>query len=95
MDTGNSLPNAFWAKGELYWFLMSGYRYWQVSDVWNGLHGDGGFAACMTAVDGADHGTPNLKSSCAVSVESVVLRGTNGTLAFGSGSPPECSIFTL
>lgn len=68
-----------------------------VSDLWNGLRGDGGYDACMSATDGVDHGKPNLKSECAVSVENVVLRGSgpNGALTFGPGSPEACSVFTV
>merc|ERR1711957_124061 len=66
-----------------------------VSDLWNGLRGDGGYDACMSAADGVDHGKPNMKSECAVSVEDVVLRGSgpNGALTFGPGSPQACSVF--
>merc|ERR1712195_340343 len=68
-----------------------------VSDLWNGLRGDGGYDACMSAADGVDHGKPNMKSECAASVENVVLRGSgpNGALTFGPGSPQACSVFTV
>merc|ERR1711865_338542 len=66
-----------------------------VSDLWNGLNGDAGYAACMSATGGVGHGKPNMKSECAVSVENVVLRGDgpNGALPFGPGSPDSCAIF--
>merc|ERR1711865_541519 len=65
-----------------------------VSDLWNGLRGDGGYDACMSTADSVDHGKPNIKSECAVSVENVVLRGSgpNGALTFGPGSPQACSV---
>ena len=67
------------------------------SDLWNGVSGDAGYAGCMTEVPGVvDKGKPNLKSSCALSVEKIVLRGggANGSLRWGAGSPAKCSALT-
>ena len=69
-----------------------------VSDIWNGVSGDAGYAGCMTEVSaiGLAKGKPNLKSSCAFSVEKITVRGggPNGSLKWGSGSPASCSALT-
>ena len=69
-----------------------------VSDVWNGVSGDAGYAGCMTAVPsiGLDARKPNLKSSCALSVQKITLRGggPNQSLQWGKGSPAECAVLT-
>ena len=69
-----------------------------VSDVWNGVSGDAGYAGCMTAVPdlGLASGQPNLESSCALSVERIVIRGggPNGSLRWGDGSPEKCGALT-
>ena len=69
-----------------------------VSDIWNGVSGDAGYAGCMTAVPsiGLEEGKPNLSSDCAFSVERIVLRGggLNGTLQWGAGSPTSCAVLT-
>lgn len=69
-----------------------------VSDIWNGVSGDAGYKGCMTAVGGVvDAGKPNLKSSCAISVERIVLRGSGpgGRLKWGEGSPASCSVLSV
>jgi hypothetical protein len=70
-----------------------------VSDIWNGVKGDAGYAGCMTAVPGiVEKGQPNLNSNCVISVERILLRGnatTGGKLSFSSGSPDKCLQFTL
>jgi hypothetical protein len=69
-----------------------------VSDIWNGVSGDAGYAGCMTAVSsiGLAKDKPNLKSSCAFSVEKILLRGggKNGSLQWGKGSPASCAALT-
>jgi len=69
-----------------------------VSDIWNGVSGDAGYEGCMTAVPaiGLEKGKPNLKSSCAFSVEKITVRGggPNGSLKWGAGSPASCSVLT-
>ena len=69
-----------------------------VSDVWNGVGGDAGYAGCMTAVPALDllKGKPNLNSKCALSVEHIVLRGggKNQSLQWGAGSPASCAALT-
>jgi len=95
-NEGSTPPNIYGSGGcqnggDCMWTL--------VSDVWNGVRGDSGYGACMTAVPGAKLAKhqPNLKSQCAVSVEKIVLRGGGPSqrLQFGPGSAPECSLFTL
>ena len=70
-----------------------------VSDIWNGVTGDSGYAGCMTEVPGVvDAGQPNLNSECVIGVERILLRGnatTNETLTFSSESPDKCKQFTL
>jgi hypothetical protein len=69
-----------------------------VSDAWNGVSGDAGYAGCMTAVPGVvDKDKPNLKSRCALSVEKIVLRGggLNESLRWGHGSPHSCDVLTV
>jgi hypothetical protein len=69
-----------------------------VADVWNGVSGDAGYAGCMGAVPsiGLAAGQPNLKSSCALSVEKITLRGggPNDSLQWGKGSPARCAVLT-
>lgn len=67
-----------------------------VSDIWNGIWGDDGFNGCMTAVPsiGLAAKQPNLNSNCKFSVEKVTLRGNNGPLQFGPGSPESCMVLT-
>jgi len=67
-----------------------------VSDAWNGLRGDSGYAGCMTAAGDIQKMKPNLSSKCAFSVEKIRLRGNgpSGSLRFGPGSPQACSIFS-
>jgi hypothetical protein len=69
-----------------------------VSDIWNGVSGDAGYAGCMTAVSslGLDQGKPNLKSKCALSVEKILLKGggKNESLQWGEGSPASCAVLT-
>ena len=69
-----------------------------VSDIWNGVSGDSGYAGCMTSVPGVvERGKPNLNSECVISVERILLRGDgkNGTLAFSTNSPDKCKRFTV
>ena len=68
-----------------------------VSDIWNGLSGDAGYAGCMTAVPGVvEEGKPNLDSRCALSVEKITVRGGGpaGSIRWGAGSPSACSVLT-
>lgn len=67
-----------------------------VSDIWNGVSGDAGYAGCMTAVPSINlaQGMPNTKSSCAVSVERITLRGVNGPLRWPEGTSKDCNVFT-
>jgi hypothetical protein len=69
-----------------------------VSDIWNGVGGDAGYAGCMTAVPalGLLKGKPNLNSKCALSVEHIVLRGggENQSLHWGPGSLASCAALT-
>jgi len=69
-----------------------------VSDIWNGVSGDQGFASCMTAVPSVNLSArvPNLQSHCAISVENIVVRGggVNGSLQWGAGSPTACAALT-
>ena len=68
-----------------------------VSDIWNGVTGDGGYTGCMTEVPGVvDKGKPYLNSSCAFSVEHILLRGSgmNDSLQFGKNSPAYCNALT-
>ena len=69
-----------------------------VSDIWNGVTGDDGYYGCMTAVPeiGLEAAVPNLNSTCAVSVENIVLRGggPNMSLQWGEDSPASCSVLT-
>lgn len=69
-----------------------------VSDIWNGVRGDGGYQACMTAVPsiGLDKGKPNLKSRCKFSIENILVRGggPNNSMQWGAGSPSTCSVLT-
>ena len=70
-----------------------------VSDIWNGVSGDGGYSGCMTSVPSINlpAGKPNLNSSCETSIERIVLRGggPGGKLQWGSGSPPSCDHLTV
>ena len=95
-NEGSSPPNIYGSGGcqnggDCMWTL--------VSDIWNGVSGDAGYAGCMTAVPaiGLDKGKPNLKSTCALSVEKLVLRGSGegGKLSFGKGSPAACAVLTV
>lgn len=69
-----------------------------VSDIWNGVSGDGGYSACMSAIPGVvEQGKPNLNGGCKFSVEHVVLKGggPNNSLRWGKGSSKElCQVFT-
>ena len=69
-----------------------------VSDAWNGVSGDAGYAGCMTAVPALHlaKGKPYLNSTCMLSVEKILLRGAgqNESLQFGQGSPSYCSALT-
>ena len=69
-----------------------------VSDAWNGVSGDAGYAGCMTAVPELNlaKGKPYLKSKCMISVEQITLRGSgrNESLQFGQGSPSYCNALT-
>ena len=69
-----------------------------MSDLWNGVSGDAGYAGCMTAVPsiGLAKGEPNLKSKCKMSVEKILLQGhgPNGSLQWAAGSPPSCAALT-
>ena len=93
-NAGSTPPNIYGSGGcttgtDCMWTL--------ISDLWNGVSGDAGYAGCMTAVPGVvDKGKPNLKSSCALSVEKIVLRGSgpNGSLRWGGGSPAQCAALT-
>ena len=74
--------------------------YWTlVSDIWNGVTGDGGYYGCMTAVPsiGLDAAVPNYETDCSLSVERITVRGSgeNGTLNWGGDSPPaSCAALT-
>ena len=68
-----------------------------VSDIWNGVSGDAGYAGCMTAVPAVvEKGKPNLQSQCATSVSRIVVRGSgpNGSLQWGAGSAATCAVLT-
>jgi len=69
-----------------------------VSDIWNGVSGDSGYAACMTAVPsiGLEKEQPNLKSHCEIEVKKIVLKGSgpNQSLKWGAGSSPSCAALT-
>lgn len=68
-----------------------------VSDIWNGVRGDDGYNACMTAVPGVVGARqPNLNSNCAFSVTNIRLRGggPNGSMRWGPGSPASCGYLT-
>ena len=68
-----------------------------VSDIWNGVGGDSGYAGCMTAVPSVvEKGKPNLKSECATSVTKIVVRGSgpNQSLVWGAGSSEACAVLT-
>jgi hypothetical protein len=70
-----------------------------VSDIWNGVRGDGGYQGCMTAVPaiGLPAGKPNLNSDCKFSVEKITLRGggVGGKLQWGGDSPSSCDVLTV
>ena len=69
-----------------------------VSDIWNGVAGDGGYDACMTGIPGVvEQGKPNLNGGCKISVEKVTIKGggSNGSLRWGKGSDiNKCKILT-
>ena len=85
--SGGCAPNF---GGDCMWTL--------VSDAWNGVSGDAGYAGCMTAVPSLNlpAGKPNLNSNCSLSVERIVVRGggVNESIRWGAGSPSECSVLT-
>lgn len=70
-----------------------------VSDIWNGVRGDGGYQGCMTAVPtiGLPAGKPNLNSDCKFSVEKITVRGggVGGKIRWGRDSPPSCDALTV
>ena len=70
-----------------------------VSDIWNGVGGDGGYHGCMTAVPsiGLPAGKPNLLSDCRFSVTNITLRGggPGGKLQWGGNSPASCNVLTV
>jgi len=95
-NEGTNPPNIYGSGG----CQNGGNCMWTlVSDIWNGVRGDAGYAACMNAVGNIGLGArvPNLKSKCAFSVEKVRLRGggAGGKLQFGAGSPSYCSALTV
>jgi len=94
-NEGTNPPNIYGSGG----CQNGGNCLWTlVSDVWNGVRGDEGYQACMNAVPGIGLGArvPNLRSSCAFSVENIILRGggPNGSLRWPGGTPAYCSVLT-
>lgn len=69
-----------------------------VSDIWNGVSGDEGYYGCMTAVPSIslEAAQPNMNSSCAFSVENIVVRGggPNQSIQWGEGSSTSCNVLT-
>jgi len=59
------------------------------SDIWNGIDGNGGYKACMSAASGVvQEGQPNWNGHCMFSAEHVTVRGTDDV--FVHGSPGKC-----
>ena len=69
-----------------------------VSDIWNGISGDAGYTGCMTAIPeiGLEAMQPYMNSTCATSVENIVVKGSgpNNSLQWGDGSPDYCNALT-